>query len=165
MRRKTYGVPRIDLTGNRYGKLEVLRVVPVDANRGQGCRWVCRCDCGRETEARGKDLKRPGNTSSCGCGQQSGLRAQATRQASLLTPLRSRQSTIMLALADAGGSLRVEHLPVSDRYRRKAVERLAARALVRDVGGTVTLTQPGQWAIPDLRERCNIEQAGVVTRS
>lgn len=36
---------RLDLTGQRYGKLTVLR--PAD-NIGEKTAWVCHCDCGKE---------------------------------------------------------------------------------------------------------------------
>lgn len=59
-----------DLTGQRYGKLTVLRIAePYIARRGKGIRkihrWVCRCDCGRESVARG-DALRISKTTSCG---------------------------------------------------------------------------------------------------
>lgn len=53
----------IDLTGQRFGRLVVLRRV---ANLGKQPRWLCRCDCGTETEAAGGNL-RDGNVQSCGC--------------------------------------------------------------------------------------------------
>lgn len=54
---------RIDLTGQRYGKLTVLS--PVD-KRNNKWRWLCRCDCGKETIVSGQSLRR-GSTQSCGC--------------------------------------------------------------------------------------------------
>ena len=39
---------KLDLTGQRYGKLTVLR--PAE-NVGVKTAWVCRCDCGSETIA------------------------------------------------------------------------------------------------------------------
>lgn len=61
----------IDLTGLRFGRLAVLgqsgvRVAP----RGfRAITWLCRCDCGSETEVRGQHL-RSGATQSCGCLQR-----------------------------------------------------------------------------------------------
>jgi hypothetical protein len=48
----------IDLTGQHYGDLTVIR------QDGKG--WLCKCKCGNTTTVRGKDL-RTGNTKSCGC--------------------------------------------------------------------------------------------------
>ena len=58
----------IDLTGQKFNKLTVL-------NRAESRRqpsgklvtyWNCRCDCGKETQVRGCDLK-DGHIKSCGC--------------------------------------------------------------------------------------------------
>ena len=54
---------KLDLTGQRYGKLTVLR--PAE-NIGACTAWVCRCDCGQETVVRTDNL-RHGRTKSCGC--------------------------------------------------------------------------------------------------
>ena len=54
---------KIDLTGQRYGKLTVL--APAD-NIGARTAWRCQCDCGRETVVTTSRL-RSGHTRSCGC--------------------------------------------------------------------------------------------------
>ena len=54
---------KLDLTGQRYGRLTVL--APAE-NIGSRTAWLCRCDCGRETVVRTNRL-RSGHTSSCGC--------------------------------------------------------------------------------------------------
>ena len=54
---------KLDLTGQRYGILTVLR--PAE-NIGKQTAWLCRCDCGREITLRTNAL-RSGNTKSCGC--------------------------------------------------------------------------------------------------
>lgn len=48
----------VDLTGERFGKLTVVKRVK--------SMWLCRCDCGRQCEVRSDSLKN-GNTKSCGC--------------------------------------------------------------------------------------------------
>lgn len=53
---------RLDLTGQRFGKLIVLH--PAE-NIGKQTAWVCRCDCGRETVVRTSTL-RSGSTTTCG---------------------------------------------------------------------------------------------------
>jgi len=53
----------IDLTGNRYGNLVVMR----KSDDGKSpIRWICHCDCGNETIVQGGNLKN-GHTQSCGC--------------------------------------------------------------------------------------------------
>ena len=58
-----YSRQKMDLTGQRYGKLTVLGPAP---NIGTRTAWRCRCDCGRETIVQSGRL-RSGHTSSCGC--------------------------------------------------------------------------------------------------
>lgn len=54
---------RFDITGNRYGRLTVIKRVLISDKRA---RWECKCDCGETTVVRGSSL-RNGNTRSCGC--------------------------------------------------------------------------------------------------
>lgn len=54
----------IDLTGNRFGRFEVLN--RVDNSKDGRTMWLCRCDCGNERIVSGKCL-RNGHTQSCGC--------------------------------------------------------------------------------------------------
>lgn len=53
-----------DLTGNRYGKLTVVKRVYKDGERKT--HWLCKCDCGNETVVSSDNLKN-GHTKSCGC--------------------------------------------------------------------------------------------------
>lgn len=53
----------IDLTGQRFGRLVVLRRA---ANHGVRVTWECRCDCGNTCEVTSDRLRR-GVTHSCGC--------------------------------------------------------------------------------------------------
>lgn len=65
-----------DLTGQRFGKLTVLRRAdaPQDG-KPSGDRWVCRCDCGGEASVLGANLVR-GHTKSCGCLKENDLTGQ-----------------------------------------------------------------------------------------
>lgn len=54
-----------DLTGQRFGRLEVLRWDGI-TGRNHGKWYVCRCDCGQEKTICGHYL-RNGATRSCGC--------------------------------------------------------------------------------------------------
>lgn len=55
----------VDLTGNRYGKLQVLRRDP-----GRSGYWICECDCGNRKSIRGTSLTKKNGTHSCGCDQK-----------------------------------------------------------------------------------------------
>ena len=54
----------LDLTGQRFGKLVVLK--RVDNKKHRHTNWLCKCDCGNETVvARGHLTSN--HTKSCGC--------------------------------------------------------------------------------------------------
>jgi len=55
--------PRLDLTGQRFGRLLVGERAP---NQGPCTAWEVLCDCGARLEVR-TDSLRSGNTQSCGC--------------------------------------------------------------------------------------------------
>jgi hypothetical protein len=57
-------VPRLNITGERYNHL--VAIEPMHASVNGGWYWRFRCDCGKETVARAKDV-RLGTTTSCGC--------------------------------------------------------------------------------------------------
>lgn len=54
----------IDLTGKRFGKLEVIR--RADETKCKQVAWICKCDCSNEIIAFSGNLKRL-HTQSCGC--------------------------------------------------------------------------------------------------
>lgn len=69
------GRPMKDKTGNRYGKLIVLRVAEVKNNKVY---WLCLCDCGKEKIIGGSELTK-GSTNSCGCGRSDAQRARSKK--------------------------------------------------------------------------------------
>lgn len=54
----------LDMIGNRYGRLTVIRDSG-ERRRGETL-WLCHCDCGNSVVLRGSSL-RGGNNRSCGC--------------------------------------------------------------------------------------------------
>jgi hypothetical protein len=56
----------IDITGNKYGRLTVIKIT--DKRKNNNIMWRCKCDCKNQTiiDVRGSDLK-SGKTKSCGC--------------------------------------------------------------------------------------------------
>lgn len=68
-KRKSCGCDRYpDLTGQRFGRLTVIKKSGrnVYANNSTNTVWKCRCDCGNVSFATTNNLKR-GNVKSCGC--------------------------------------------------------------------------------------------------
>lgn len=64
----------IDLTGQRFGRLTVIR--RSDKKAKSGSMWICKCDCGNFVTVTQSNLK-SGNTKSCGC--QTNTLSKATR--------------------------------------------------------------------------------------
>lgn len=54
--------PKVDLTGRRFGRLTVLKLLRTCPTTY----WTCQCDCGVTAEVFGANLTR-GMTRSCGC--------------------------------------------------------------------------------------------------
>lgn len=52
-----------DLSGMRFGNLTVVKLAHCEGGQAH---WLCSCDCGKDTVARGSHL-RTGHTISCGC--------------------------------------------------------------------------------------------------
>ena len=52
-----------NLMGQHFGRLEVIKKV---ASKGQGARWLCRCECGQEKEINAQHLVNH-RILSCGC--------------------------------------------------------------------------------------------------
>lgn len=65
-----------DLTGQRFGKLIVIRPLETD-NRGYK-HYLCQCDCGNQKEVSSRGLRR-GSTKSCGCYRSEISRNKAIR--------------------------------------------------------------------------------------
>lgn len=59
---------RKDLTGKRFGRLLCLEAVSrsITPNGTSVFKWRCQCDCGKECNVTGQNLRR-GYTRSCGC--------------------------------------------------------------------------------------------------
>lgn len=53
----------VEMTGQRFGRLVVLRREYVDSRKAW---WLCKCDCGASHVVEGGRL-RSGTTRSCGC--------------------------------------------------------------------------------------------------
>jgi len=57
---------KIDLIGQRFGRLVVLERDSKENHKDSAAYWVCQCDCGNKTIVRTGSL-RSGDTKSCGC--------------------------------------------------------------------------------------------------
>ena len=67
--------PYRDLTGQRFGRLVVVRVLENPPTSSKSKQWICRCDCGNEMIASSPNLV-SGGTRSCGCLASEAFRAK-----------------------------------------------------------------------------------------
>ena len=79
----------IDLTGQRFGKLAVVK--RVKSSHDGKTKWECVCDCGVVKSFLGKNM-RNGSTSSCGCYNSERLRLQFRKK-----PYESLYNTLLRA--------------------------------------------------------------------
>jgi len=64
-RKEGYMSKRLEIEGEKFGRLTVLKFYDIDPKRRES-RWLCKCECGNKTIARGCKLT-SGHTKSCGC--------------------------------------------------------------------------------------------------
>ena len=57
---------RLDLVGQRFGRLTVVSLNEEVSKQKKGSYWNCKCDCGNEKVVWSRHLK-SGDTTSCGC--------------------------------------------------------------------------------------------------
>lgn len=66
-----------DLTGQKFGRLTVLRLDQTSYRSPAGKptrRWICRCDCGKELSVLQNALTGKNGTRSCGCARRESMR-------------------------------------------------------------------------------------------
>lgn len=75
---QTANANKLDLSGQRFGRLVPQRATGVSKARAQI--WECACDCGNTAKVEGRHLK-SGNTISCGCAAGTRTRIRPSRVA------------------------------------------------------------------------------------
>lgn len=55
-----------DITGQNFGRLEVVTRSDAGNSRNRTVKWLCKCSCGNDTIVCGSELRR-GKVKSCGC--------------------------------------------------------------------------------------------------
>jgi len=155
---------RVDLSGQRFGKLQVLRLLEKRTKNGQ-TRWLCQCECGAKSKVRKYDLLL-GKTRSCGCLRHACLDISRRRFGRLkaIRPLKNRDNSgqrLWLCQCDCGGSAKVR---ISDLIRGKTrscgclgrayavrLGRLTAKKNQKELLSTQTIQQGDQeWYAPRL---------------
>lgn len=85
--------------GNRYGSLTVVEWIKDISIERKSAYWLCQCDCGNTTVARGSDL-RFGKIISCGC--KSGKRDRSGERYGMLTVVEKVSGGKYLCKCDCG---------------------------------------------------------------
>lgn len=91
--------------GNRYGSLIVLEWQEQLSIERKSAYWLCQCDCGNKTIAKGTDL-RQGKIVSCGC--KSGKRDRTGERYGMLTVLERVPGSKYLCQCDCGNTTIVQ---------------------------------------------------------
>jgi hypothetical protein len=107
-------MPAIDITGQRFGRLVVIKRGTNRSKVSRAAAWRCLCDCGVEKVISGASL-RQGLTKSCGCWNAEVLRdperiALMHRGAHRLE-IRARAQRSFAELMDARTDLNIENSP------------------------------------------------------
>lgn len=98
---------KIDLTGQRFGKLTVIN--RLDKKAGTHYYYRCLCDCGKYKDVLGTNLKQ-GNVRSCGCLRKKELTGQKFGRLTALYPLEERNqygSIVWHCKCDCGNEIDV----------------------------------------------------------
>lgn len=61
------GKKLIDLTGQKFGKLTVIKRAETPDGKNKNTYWLCKCECGNEKVLQAGNLTSPRGTKSCGC--------------------------------------------------------------------------------------------------
>ena len=115
---------RADLRGRRFGMLTATEY-------RAGSRWLCRCDCGRETVVKADNLKR---ARSCGCQQYAKryVTAEQQRAAALRWRMKKRaKPSFQRWLAEYRRSPRTQEWHREYRQSAHGLAKLAERASAR----------------------------------
>jgi hypothetical protein len=73
-RRKQVGIIK-DITGQKFGRLTVVKMTPEYS--GRNAFWICECVCGTQIAVHRSELKK-GSTKSCGCLRREAVSARNT---------------------------------------------------------------------------------------
>lgn len=90
---------RLDLTGQRFGKLTVIAPLSIAKNRYR--QWLCQCDCGKKTIADTKELRRV-FMPNCGCLVKTPRKSPPLRSQLDLTGRRFGHLTVLDRVQDTG---------------------------------------------------------------
>lgn len=70
---------KIDLTGQTFGKLTILREATKEEKEFRpGAYWICQCQCGKQIIKNGQGIRK-GETTSCGCDLSQKLKARSVK--------------------------------------------------------------------------------------
>lgn len=101
----------IDLTGQRFGRLVVIKMHEHTYGKYGKITWLCKCDCGNTKVINGECL-RDGGTRSCGCLHDELIVARNTKHGCTITGQKDRLYTVWASMKNRCNN------PNSDFYYR-----------------------------------------------
>lgn len=108
---------KIDLTGQRFGKLVVIAEASKEQRSGGRVSWICQCDCGKQKITTSDRLRR-GIVTHCGCGNIKNIAGQRYGKLTAVKPtdMRSGTNVVWECLCDCGNTTftSVDHLRAGD---------------------------------------------------
>lgn len=134
------GIP--DQIGNRFGKLIVLEYA---GKSGKYHRWLCQCDCGKQTTARDSTLKN-GTTRSCGCSMRNTIHGWSMKNGKRPSEYGSWQGIVSRCTSKkdkAFGHYGGRGIKVCDRWRYGDDKKSGFECFLEDVGPK----PPGKYSI------------------
>lgn len=110
---------RIDITGQRFGKVVVLRECEprIYKSGEKKSQFLCRCDCGNEFKTTSNMLRR-GDTTSCGCSHEINLVGQRFGKLTVVERIKVRNDgkpTKWKCVCDCGNTIIIEHSKLKNR--------------------------------------------------
>lgn len=111
-----------DITGQRFGRLTVIKRAGSDSNRSV---WFCKCDCGKVIKVKLRDLVQ-GDTKSCGCYASDAIKQRndersskiigkrfgrlvVVRKAGILTTSTGHKTSVWECVCDCGNKKEVRY--------------------------------------------------------
>ena len=111
-------VKKVDLTGQRFGKLVVLSEV-AERDKGWNVWWECLCDCGKKSKVRMGSL-RNGDTTTCGCSRSENIVGNRYGNLTVMrkTEKRINKTVVWECQCDCGNICEVSTRPLKSGNRK-----------------------------------------------
>lgn len=147
----------IDITGNKYGRLTVIK--RDGKSKDHQAMWLCECECGNQVRVRSKDL-RNGHTTSCGCYNRelvsSQIAGQKFNMLTALTPIGkdNNGNIIWDCICDCGNHINVTAKSLKQNHRISCGcnNRSQGEIYVKQYLNKLDILFESEYKFPDLKD-------------